>query len=441
MHIRVAEGFSQDTGLDNQVSGLLHDQQECETGESVQLQQKEVRWMPSLRLQSPAFPSEKRGFNRGKGKAETRFERMPPSPLRTQSSSSESDNAAGTPHAPTDSPMAKYPPSLPPPSASPNSRRSAKGALDEGTKRTAANAKASTNVNVPIYSTPGPSPRLRTTSSGNLMMRSGSPTPPQALSRTIPPRLSLPWLQGPLPGRQHYEGVSSVSPIHFNANGGGPSHQHPPVLGTVYIHGLENTPQPAQRGPYSYNAPQNFGPSPVFGSAHVFPVPNNGSSNATIGSPGVSNDHSPTGSARLHHPSPRTRTHTLTTSTGTSVSTGTGPSTVDSTGPSTPLHVHGRSPALSTRASFDHGHLRGPQHPLSPQELRGTGEGTEGTERKDPGAVDRDASAVQTHHPQYNAGGPGGGYHGAATPERNGVDITRIEAGLDTRTTVMLKVQ
>jgi hypothetical protein len=54
----------------------------------------------------------------------------------------------------------------------------------------------------------------------------------------------------------------------------------------------------------------------------------------------------------------------------------------------------------------------------------------------DPQARDGPAAPVR---PQYNGGG-GGGYHGHAAPERNGVDVGRIEAGLDTRTTVMLKV-
>jgi hypothetical protein len=51
----------------------------------------------------------------------------------------------------------------------------------------------------------------------------------------------------------------------------------------------------------------------------------------------------------------------------------------------------------------------------------------------------RDGPAVPMR-PHYNGGGGGGGYHGHAAPERNGVDVGRIEAGLDTRTTVMLKV-
>ena len=89
-------------------------------------------------------------------------------------------------------------------------------------------------------------------------------------------------------------------------------------------------------------------------------------------------------------------------------STSTAESTTDS-GPATPSHTfgHGHSPALSKAGSFEHLPQESPIV-LSPGMIRGG--------------------------PLHSGGNRG-------IPERNSVDISRIEVGLDTRTTVMLKVR
>lgn len=127
-----------------------------------------------------------------------------------------------------------------------------------------------------------------------------------------------------------------------------------------------------------------------------------------------------------------------TPSTSISTSTGTGASTVESTasGPSTPLHAYGSSPALSSRNSFDIGHGRPHQSgmglPPLPKGIDKRHGEAGGQKEPGPEAFDAVPPAPHQHHE--------GQYVGAhVPPERNSVDVGRIEAGLDTRTTVMLK--
>lgn len=389
MRIRVAEGFPQDSP-----------------------ESKQNDKTSPLQVRSPAATPEKRSFK-------TKRKPLSPSSLRRSQGTVSSDSEASTPRTPAqaqaprtqvqeDSPISQLPQTLPPSSnlhirPNPNSKSFSKDG-----------AKVSVSVNIPLYSTPPRvSPRARTMSSGPMTMQESpnSLSPQHMQPRTFPPRLSLPWLHAPVPGGpMHYE--QAGGPGQFNP--GRPTHypQGAPALGPgAYIHGLDTTPQPAHHGPYTYHPPQNFSPRSFAGNSAA------GNDLPSGESPTVHTHSSPHG-------------HTLSTSTSTSISTGTGtgPSTIDSghSGPSTPLHAYGRSPALSSKNSFDLGHTRG-HH---------TGMASKVSDRKEGAdAVDTSNAASQPRLPrdgQYT-----GGY---AAPERNGVDIGRIEAGLDTRTTVMLKV-
>jgi hypothetical protein len=102
-----------------------------------------------------------------------------------------------------------------------------------------------------------------------------------------------------------------------------------------------------------------------------------------------------------------------------------GPSTVES-GPPTPIHAlgHGYSPALSKRSSFDRS-----------AQISATHSRDGSFERKDIGPPHLMAPMPQMEEPIASVQ-----YTHSGTPERNGVDIGKIQAGLDTRTTVMLKV-
>ena len=386
MSIRVVEGFPQDKPTNPQ-------------GQSSHLQ-----------VRSPAATPDKRF-------AKNATEPLSPSSLRyTQSTGSDSDAStprtpaqSQAPRAPAESPISHLPQPLPPSAnlhirPNPNSKAFSH---PNGGGAKGANAGSKWNVNnIPLYSTPitpAPLPRTRTLSSGPMLMHPNqNPDSPNALSppqhmlpHPMPPRLSLPWLHPSMP--------PGSAPFIPNVHGHGS-----PALGPgAYIHGLDTTPQPIHYGPYTYHG---------------------------TGMPG---GESPSGNHRSQVHAPHG--HTLSTSTNTSVSTGTGPSTIDSghSGPATPstplMHVYGRSPALSAKGSFDLGHARPPSHvPVhgGMADPRGHKEA-----RHQPQSQPAEAPAPQLA--QQREGQYTGGY---APPERNGVDVGRIEAGLDTRTTVMLKV-
>lgn len=152
--------------------------------------------------------------------------------------------------------------------------------------------------------------------------------------RTVPPRLSLPWLNASMPG--------------------GPLHQKAPHMNL----------QPSM---FNHTAPGQGGP------------PTNQSS------------------PRSFVTGPTTPYHSQNNSTSTADS-------MTDSGPATPNHVfpHGNSPALSKAGSFEQ----------LPQESPTAG-------------------LIRNAH-LHSGGAPG-------IPEKNSVSVSRIEAGLDTRTTVMLK--
>ncbi|KIM30440.1 hypothetical protein M408DRAFT_285651 [Serendipita vermifera MAFF 305830] len=303
MYIRVVEGFPQETLTEGQSQALGQKQHQPQGDNNSRA--------PSLQTRSPAATPERKSFNHTKRKAEKSAEPLSPSSLRHQQGTSDSDSEASTPRTPAqaqasraqgqqDSPISQLPQAIPPSvnlhiRSNPNSRAFTKVANKAGTK-------VNISVNIPLYSTPpASSPRARTTSSGPVMMNpsvdpSNVLSSPHMLPRTIPPRLSLPWLHASMPGGPlHYE-RSVHGPPHFNVNE--PFHHqqgHPKLGPEAYIHGLDTTPQPARHAPYVYRPQQHLGARPF--------VPRNSSTASSTGGTGNSTPagESPTTTHATHY--------------------------------------------------------------------------------------------------------------------------------------------
>jgi hypothetical protein len=199
----------------------------------------------------------------------------------------------------------------------------------------------------------------------------------------------------PLFSRGHSPGNRKPSSARSNSPGGPMARILPPRLSLPWINASMPGGPTHHRIPAHYPPQQNMyqhdkGPVPYQPPPHQFNAPYLGSN---------PNQSSP--------PSFRGNMSTSSQSAG--------PSTIES-GPPTPVHTlgHGYSPALSKRSSFDRSAQISAAHSRD-------------------GSFERSVPKIE--EPVTPAK-----YAQFVPPERNGVDVGRIEAGLDTRTTVMLKV-